>query len=125
MSLNELAVDLTCEPADWIVTSSGSRTDSMSYPEEADLGAIEEEVDGGALPGGNRQHSDYRKKRMAEDEEQRYEVHGGMLKMARAMGAKGKPVHVAVRNALRRNHGYSKLPCWFRKLRSDSGLQIW
>ena len=35
-----------------------------------------------------------------------YDVHGGMLRMARVMGEKGKPVHTAVRDALRKNRGY-------------------
>ncbi|EIM85476.1 alpha/beta-hydrolase [Stereum hirsutum FP-91666 SS1] len=41
----------------------------------------------------------------------RYQVHGGMLRMARAMGGKGKPVHVAVREALRRNLGFELVMC--------------
>lgn len=43
-------------------------------------------------------------------------VHGGMLKLARAMGAPGKPVHVVVRNSLRRNKGY----CEWTTMRSNS-----
>ena len=35
-----------------------------------------------------------------------YQVHGGMLRLARAMGSKGKPVHEAVSVALSRNPGY-------------------
>ncbi|KAH9921553.1 alpha/beta-hydrolase [Epithele typhae] len=38
-------------------------------------------------------------------------VHGGMIRMTRAMGSPGKPVHVAVREALRRNKGYSLVLC--------------
>lgn len=103
MSLNELAVDLTCEPAEFTVhcSSESAQTFAGSYPEEADLGDLEEEVDGGAVPRTAR-----RRPRPSE-EKHKYNVHGGMLKMAHAMGDKGKPVHVAVRNALRRNHGYS------------------
>jgi hypothetical protein len=36
----------------------------------------------------------------------RYHVHGGMLRMARAMGDTGKPVQLAVKNALLHNPGY-------------------
>lgn len=110
MSINELAVDLTCEPAEYVINTSGERYSGFrSYPEEADLGDIDEEADGGAVPGNHRPadpHKETRRKRRTSEEEQKFEVHGGMLKMARAMGAKGQPVHVAVRNALRRNHGY-------------------
>jgi sn1-specific diacylglycerol lipase len=38
-----------------------------------------------------------------------YEVHGGMLKLAEAMGSPGKPVHKAVKKALSENEGYGKL----------------
>ncbi|KAH8080275.1 alpha/beta-hydrolase [Cristinia sonorae] len=106
MSLNELAVDLTCEPAEYIINSSSDRPTSFrSYPEEADLGEVDEEVDGGSVPHHTRH--EHRRRHRASEEEQKFEVHSGMLKMARAMGAKGKPVHIAVRNALRRNHGYN------------------
>ena len=44
----------------------------------------------------------------SEEEADVYQVHGGMLKMARAMGSRGKPVHIAVRQALRRNESYGK-----------------
>ncbi|KAF8590254.1 alpha/beta-hydrolase [Ramaria rubella] len=40
-----------------------------------------------------------------------YEVHGGMLRLARAMGSKGKPVHQAVSAALSRNRGYELILC--------------
>jgi hypothetical protein len=35
-------------------------------------------------------------------------VHGGMLKLARAMGSPGKSVHNAVKKALTENEGYGK-----------------
>jgi len=40
-----------------------------------------------------------------------HQVHGGMLKMARAMGNKGKPVYVAVRHALKKNDNYNLVIC--------------
>lgn len=43
-----------------------------------------------------------------------YQVHGGMLRLARAMGSKGKPVHDAVSTALSRNRGYGE--SWKYKL---------
>ena len=38
--------------------------------------------------------------------ERGYIVHGGMLRMARAMGSKGKPLHRVLRQALKKNAGY-------------------
>jgi len=43
-----------------------------------------------------------------------YEVHGGMLKLARAMGSKGKPVHEAVASALAKNRQYGMLRSFIR-----------
>ena len=140
MSLNELAVDLTCDPADFYVQPSRRSTLPAGTDEQAELDAFNEQLE--SMPGSfpldlstppepiarneGRAHSRQNTGSSTFSERgDTYQVHGGMLKMARAMGAKGKPVHVAVRNALRRNHGYSKLPCWFRKLRSDFGMQIW
>ncbi|KZV68941.1 alpha/beta-hydrolase [Peniophora sp. CONT] len=40
-----------------------------------------------------------------------YEVHGGMLTMARIMGAKGAPVHEAVRGAMKSCKGYELVMC--------------
>jgi hypothetical protein len=39
-----------------------------------------------------------------------YEVHSGILQLARAMGSKGKPVHDAVSAALSNNRHYGKPP---------------
>lgn len=46
-----------------------------------------------------------------EDASETYAVHGGMLRMARVMGEEGKPVHTAVRDALRKNPRYGKHIC--------------
>jgi len=43
------------------------------------------------------------------EENHRYLVHGGMLKMSLAMGAPGQPVFTAVEEALCRNPGYGKI----------------
>lgn len=115
MSLNELAVDLTCEPADYIINSNGdsSSTTRAGYSEEVDMGDIDED---GAIPGSlpqseKKDHVKENKKTHRNSRShEKFEVHSGMLRMARAMGSKGRPVHVAVRNALRRNHGYSECP---------------
>jgi hypothetical protein len=39
----------------------------------------------------------------------KYHVHGGMLKMAKAMGDIGKPVHLAVLEALHHNPDFGAL----------------
>ncbi|TDL29019.1 alpha/beta-hydrolase [Rickenella mellea] len=87
MSLNELAVDLTCEPASFRPACSSSSSRDMTREDDG-------EVDGGKG-----------------ETEVEYDVHGGMLLMARAMGEKGKPVHGAVRDALKRNKGYELVLC--------------
>ncbi|KAG8805296.1 hypothetical protein FRC17_005577, partial [Serendipita sp. 399] len=71
MSLNELAVDLTCEPVDFEPHISQrirrQSTASLRSP---------------------------------------FMVHSGMLRMAQVMGSIGKPVHTAIKKALRLNRGY-------------------
>ncbi|KAI8984919.1 alpha/beta-hydrolase [Trametes punicea] len=146
MSLNELAVDLTCDPAPFILPKSGgasssraSQSASHSHPrteEDAAEGSydeIDEEIEN--IPGSfpfpidlSVSFPHQRKEQKKEHgkstkpfprahtpsesvEDDVYIVHGGMLRMARAMGAPGKPVHVAARDALRRNKGYSLVLC--------------
>ncbi|OSX60616.1 hypothetical protein POSPLADRAFT_1148763 [Postia placenta MAD-698-R-SB12] len=97
MSLNEIAVDLTCDTAPFeLYTPKASRAPKRpramsSVPVPSVEPAIGPESD--------------------DESHTTHLVHGGMLKMARAMGAPGKPVHVAVRDALRRNRGYSLVLC--------------
>ncbi|KAI0637616.1 alpha/beta-hydrolase [Trametes polyzona] len=143
MSLNELAVDLTCDPAPFTlprVDSTSSRAPSHSSPlskpvhPEADetLDEIDEDLEN--IPGSfpfpmdlsvpfprTRKESEkatesskpFPRARVPSEsaDDAAYIVHGGMLKMARAMGCPGKPVHVAVRDALKRNKGYSLVLC--------------
>ncbi|KZT66992.1 alpha/beta-hydrolase [Daedalea quercina L-15889] len=138
MSLNEVAVDLTCDPTSFELHSSPpaasrskekGKAETMSPVEEdADVvwSEFDEELE--SIPGSfpmdistpprkkipppppakGETHAHRERK---ESETTTYLVHGGMLKMARAMGAPGKPVHVAVRDALRRNRGYSLILC--------------
>jgi sn1-specific diacylglycerol lipase len=93
MSLNELAVDLTCEPVEFEPASTAS-------PEEAG--------DSVPFPGSSRKPSRRRLSilSISHDRYPKYHVHGGMLRMARVMGEIGKPVHLAVMDALTRNPGY-------------------
>ncbi|KAI0038005.1 alpha/beta-hydrolase [Auriscalpium vulgare] len=127
MSLNELAVDLTCEvddfePAGGEESVDGPTDDAeipSAVPEEGEATEAEESVMPGSLPFPTI-HSrpasmrwNPRRMRTASfmsiasfATEDTYKVHGGMLKMAQAMGGHGKPVHIAVKDALRKNKGY-------------------
>lgn len=149
MSLNELAVDLTCEPAPFeldpsIFAASRSRSrlrkaasedmlrggkdkDKMARDEGySSWSEFEEELENipGAFPVDFSTPAPAARREAGASteslpslpsdgpDEHEHMVHGGMLKMARAMGAPGKPVHVAVRHALRKNHGYCASPCF-------------
>ena len=165
MSLNELAVDLTCDPAPFILPNADTRrpssvSHSSKQPEgnkgkqqeqEPSYDEIDEELEN--LPGSfpfpmdlsvpfprsrkntekSKSSAPFPRSRLISEsgEEGAYIVHGGMLKMTRAMGGPGKPVHVAVRDALKRNKGYctysrfavcarsDHLTCSARSLRSQ------
>ncbi|KAH0839538.1 hypothetical protein J3R83DRAFT_423 [Lanmaoa asiatica] len=97
MSLNELAVDLTCEPVEFEPASSTLADDHSSdarvpFPESG--------------WGHSRRRSSFLSSTV---QRPRYHVHGGMLRMARVMGEIGKPVHLAVMDALSRNPDYVEL----------------
>ena len=116
MSLNELAVDLTCDPADFKVISPSLTKKDLN--EQDTLDSFDEELD--SIPGSfpidlstpPSSPTNIRSGEAADasvgDEDGTYLVHGGMLKMAKAMGCRGKPVHGAVRHALMQNEGYSE-----------------
>ncbi|KAJ8514896.1 hypothetical protein ONZ45_g7633 [Pleurotus djamor] len=100
MSLNEIAVDLTCDPEEFEPAQTRVVKD-----EDGD----EELVVPGMFPGVPfPQREDKEKEK---EGPRKYMVHGGMLKMARAMGGKGKPVQLAVGNALMRNWEYDLVLC--------------
>lgn len=116
MSLNELAVDLTCDPAPFkLATTEEQPAMSMNAEEDEDEPSY-------AMPGSlpfpsmspppspKLEQFPSREQHENEDASQgeTYLVHGGMLRMASVMSAKGKPVHRAVRHALRKNKGYGK-----------------
>jgi sn1-specific diacylglycerol lipase len=86
MSLNEIAVDLTCESAEFEPASTE-----------------EEEVH---VPGRITFPSQHISPSSSSFSQLRYHVHSGMLRMARAMGDIGKPVQLAVLEALHRNPDY-------------------
>ena len=95
MSLNEIAVDLTCDAETFQPASTPPPTeqDDTTFPGQFLFPSILE-------------------KEVTLDEtmrEPKYHVHGGMLKMAKLMGDIGKPVQVAVLSALRNNPGYGEI----------------
>ena len=153
MSLNELAVDLTCDPTPFTLPktdhspptrpsregpSTTGSTQPGSQPIEPVYDEQDEELEN--IPGSfpfpidvsvpfprsrkttEKSHasSPFPRMRVLSEsvEDGAYFVHGGMLRMTRVMGAHGKPVHVAVRDALRRNKGYCtlsiRLQLWLR-----------
>jgi hypothetical protein len=109
MSLTELAVDLTCDPAPF----QPARTPP---PDVADDDADnQQELDDmmEAMPGSFSFDELYEASPPRPDDvksmagsERVYIVHGGMLRMAEAMGSKGKPLHRVLRQSLKRNPGY-------------------
>ncbi|KAI0751660.1 alpha/beta-hydrolase [Daedaleopsis nitida] len=150
MSLNELAVDLTCEPAPFVLpttdhshtprqpSQSSSQTELQSDPKQQthrrnpSWDEMDEEIEN--IPGSfpfpmdlsvpfprSRKNTEksrpngtpFPRSRVASEigDEGAYVVHGGILRMTRAMGGPGKPVHVAVRDALKKNKGYSLVLC--------------
>lgn len=135
MSLNELAVDLTCDsvPIELNTSTPKSRkgkatagdalasVGEMSDTDGSVMGDDEDDEDWEIIPGAfpvdiskpdvpssplSGTQDSVRSFNSSDSEGRSYLVHGGMLKLARAMGEPGKPVHVVVRNSLRRNKGY-------------------
>ncbi|KII96064.1 hypothetical protein PLICRDRAFT_48988 [Plicaturopsis crispa FD-325 SS-3] len=106
MSLNELAVDLTCEPEEFEPATTVSATlEDMEEERVPFPGHL-------PIPGTN-----YRRfprtsfSSTWSTSPPRYQVHGGMLRMAKVMGEIGRPVQVAVRDALARNDDYELVLC--------------
>ncbi|PBK73212.1 hypothetical protein ARMSODRAFT_720835 [Armillaria solidipes] len=89
MSLNEIAVDLTCDPEDF----APSRTTTSEQDETPIPGQF-------TFPTPS-----------VEPPSPKYQVHSGILRMAKAMGDVGKPVQIAVQEALHRNPGYDLVIC--------------
>ncbi|KAJ3756522.1 hypothetical protein EV360DRAFT_47831 [Lentinula raphanica] len=89
MSLNEIAVDLTCEAEEFEPASTTVIDNPFpghyNFPRQASTSSIESP--------------------------RKYLVHSGMLRMARAMGDVGKPVQLAVHEALYRNPDYGLVMC--------------
>ncbi|KAJ4471992.1 hypothetical protein J3R30DRAFT_3522460 [Lentinula aciculospora] len=92
MSLNEIAVDLTCEPEEFEPASTATLDDPVPgqyhFPRQD--------------PASCNQSSPLPR---------RYMVHSGILRMARAMGDIGKPVQLAIHEALYKNPNYGLVMC--------------
>ena len=90
MSLNEIAVDLTCDAETFQPASTPPSTEQDDHP-QFDFSSISEKVTREETTG-----------------EPEYHVHGGMLKMAKLMGDVGRPVQLAVLDALHNNPDYGE-----------------
>lgn len=124
MSLNDLAVDLTCEPQEIGLdceTQAGPRQFSQC-PEKNSCGDgrspigiddILESIPGsypGFLDNGatSTLHPSASYFSICDDD---YQVHGGIHKMAMEMGSIGRPVWLVVNDALKRNPSYDLVLC--------------
>jgi sn1-specific diacylglycerol lipase len=107
MSLNEIAVDLTCEPEEFqpAATTAEEREPVSGVP--GGFPPIDTNNQSG-LPPSHASPNSYAFPTIP-NQPQVYQVHSGMLRMARAMGEIGKPVHLAVHEALQRNPDYGTL----------------
>jgi sn1-specific diacylglycerol lipase len=107
MSLNEIAVDLTCDPEDF----QPART---TQEEQEPISGLPGSFPGffptppASPPMDNKSTAAYAFPSfdVPNGSPPTYQVHSGMLRMARAMGEIGKPVHLALHTALYRNPDY-------------------
>ncbi|KIY72562.1 alpha/beta-hydrolase [Cylindrobasidium torrendii FP15055 ss-10] len=97
MSLNEIAVDLTCDVTDFTPARMGAM-DPTPVPGRFAFPTVpEEEGEGDSAKEGAKPET--------------YQVHSGILRMAKAMGDIGRPVQVAVQEALFKNPDYDLVMC--------------
>lgn len=107
MSLNEMAADLTCEPEDFVpAVTTAEELEPISglpctFPTSNEAHGLPNSTMKYHFPTDN-----------SPLQPQIYQVHSGMLRMARAMGENGKPVHLAVLDALYRNPDYGAFLCF-------------
>ena len=131
MSLNELAVDLTCDPASFHPANPDDQLEETNEDDKKD----EEDptvLMPGSLPFPTVRVPPKQKRKRTESttsssegsERETYNVHGGMLRMAQVMAAKGRPVHRAVQEALYKNRGYGTDPDCEIFLTADSSLEL-
>jgi len=136
MSLNEIAVDLTCEAEPFEPASTPTtRLDEEDEDEYGDGDSSDSSPLGTKIPGqfvfpskaksaseakgngkdrGKEAETDLNEPTSPSHRDQnQHFVHGGMLRLARAMGDIGKPVHLAVMEALYHNPDYGTSPFEF------------
>jgi hypothetical protein len=120
MSLNDLAVDLTCEPKE-IDLHLGAQADPPLPPPfvgedfyRGDNSFIDVEDILESIPGSypgfldNDTTPELSQFSISGDN---YQVHGGIHKMAVEMGSTGRPVWLVVKDALKRNPSYDLILC--------------
>lgn len=92
MSLNDIAADLTCDPELFQPASTAQpmNGDDTSVPGHFAFPTLDAKEFGDKGEG------------------KKYYVHGGMARMAKAMGDVGKPVHLAVMEALHKHPDFGK-----------------
>ncbi|KAJ7896022.1 hypothetical protein B0H14DRAFT_2680053 [Mycena olivaceomarginata] len=106
MSLNEIAVDLTCEDEEFEpATTTMSEEDEDRVPGHFSSSPLN--------PSGKLRVNFPSASSSAASGPQspRYHAHAGMLRMARVMGGIGKPVQLAVHEALLHNPDYELVLC--------------
>lgn len=108
MSLNELAVDLTCEPVDFELATSDP---VATATQDAELSERQRRAHSWTPSAFQSSFKRLSRPSNASLPQPRYQAHSGMLRMARIMGEEGKPVHRAVREALRSNPDYELVLC--------------
>lgn len=141
MSLNDLAVDLTCDPADFVPAADfpththlntydstfSFDTDDETLDEDDEYAFVEAEDILEAMPGSYPGFIDVdytphesshetgnvssSSSSVGDSEAKAYQVHGGIYKMALGMGSVGRPVWLVVRDAMKRNKGYDLVLC--------------
>jgi hypothetical protein len=120
MSLNDLAVDLTCEPKE-IALHPSAQADPLPFvgedPYRTNHPFIDVEDILESIPGSYPGFLDNTTSELPPSGSQfslsgdNYQVHGGIHKMAMEMGSIGRPVWLVVQDALKRNPSYDLVLC--------------
>ena len=92
-SVNELAVDLTCEPVPFSPAHPDGDPDDDVDVKEKNRSSMNMPR---SLPFPSKELAMFSIRQDYDLERETYDVHSGMLRMAQVMGARGKPVHQAV-----------------------------
>jgi len=115
MSLNELAVYLTCESVEFEPASTNLQStvedDDVTEPQPSTLMPNHFPFPTASSFRRFPRQSMSSISSISSISQPRYQAHSGMLKMARMMGEVGKPVHRAVQDALRNNPDYELVLC--------------